>query len=200
MNRALSVSFVETRMADEINLGSATDSDLIWAASNGDRSAFGELYRRYARMVHGLVLARVPPDLAEDVVQDVFLRAMTRLPGLRDKHHFGGWIAKIARNHIIDLYRNKPKHLDVENEMEIAVPETTSSESEARAILAAINTLPDAYRETLILRLIEGMTGPEIAAKTGLAHGSVRVNLHRGMKMLRGLQNKASEKEEPRNV
>jgi RNA polymerase sigma-70 factor, ECF subfamily len=45
--------------------------------------------------------------------------------------------------------------------------------------------LPEAYRETLILRLVEGMTGPEIAARTGLSHGSVRVNLHRGMQQLR---------------
>ena len=46
-------------------------------------------------------------------------------------------------------------------------------------------SLPDAYRETLILRLVEGMTGPEIAARTGMTHGSVRVNLHRGMEQLR---------------
>ena len=52
-------------------------------------------------------------------------------------------------------------------------------------ILDAIRALPDAYRETLILRLVEGMTGPEIAARTGLTHGSVRVNLHRGMQQLR---------------
>jgi RNA polymerase sigma-70 factor, ECF subfamily len=45
--------------------------------------------------------------------------------------------------------------------------------------------LPEAYRETLMMRLVEGMTGPEIAARTGLTPDSVRVNLHRGMKLLR---------------
>jgi len=53
------------------------------------------------------------------------------------------------------------------------------------AVLAAIQRLPEAYRETLVLRLVEGMTGPEIAERTGLTPGSVRVNLHRGMQMLR---------------
>ena len=48
-----------------------------------------------------------------------------------------------------------------------------------------IRSLPEAYRETLVLRLVEGMTGPEIAERTGLTAASVRVNLHRGMKMLR---------------
>jgi RNA polymerase sigma-70 factor (ECF subfamily) len=53
------------------------------------------------------------------------------------------------------------------------------------ALLNAVRQLPEAYREPLILRFVEGMTGPEIAARTGLTHGSVRVNLHRGMQLLR---------------
>ena len=52
-------------------------------------------------------------------------------------------------------------------------------------MLATIRRLPEAYRETLVLRLVEGMTGPEIAERTGMQPGSVRVNLHRGMQMLR---------------
>src|SRR5437660_125282 len=58
-------------------------------------------------------------------------------------------------------------------------------EQEAAMTLAVLRTLPDTYRESLTLRLVEGMTGPEIAARMGLTHGSVRVNLHRGMQMLR---------------
>ena len=53
------------------------------------------------------------------------------------------------------------------------------------ATLETIRSLPEAYRETLVLRLVEGMTGPEIATRTGLTPASVRVNLHRGMRMLR---------------
>jgi len=52
-------------------------------------------------------------------------------------------------------------------------------------VLSEIRALPEAYRETLVLRLVEGLTGPEIAERTGLTHASVRVNLHRGMKQLR---------------
>src|SRR5207245_10914126 len=60
-----------------------------------------------------------------------------------------------------------------------------AAEQEAKAILAVIRALPESYREPLMLRLVEGMTGPEIAARTGLTHGSVRVNLYRGMQLLR---------------
>ena len=56
---------------------------------------------------------------------------------------------------------------------------------EAMAVLDAIRSLPEAYTETLVLRLVEGMTGAEIAERTGLTPASVRVNLHRGMKLLR---------------
>jgi RNA polymerase sigma-70 factor (ECF subfamily) len=70
---------------------------------------------------------------------------------------------------------------------QVSNPATRMDQSEAHQILQAIRSLPDAYRETLILRLVEGMTGPEIAARTGLTHGSVRVNLHRGMQQLREL-------------
>jgi RNA polymerase sigma-70 factor (ECF subfamily) len=57
--------------------------------------------------------------------------------------------------------------------------------SDGLLLLQIVRSLPEAYRETLILRFVEGMTGPEIAEKTGLKHGSVRVNLCRGMQMLR---------------
>src|SRR5260370_18611328 len=61
----------------------------------------------------------------------------------------------------------------------------SAAEEEAVIILGVVRGLPEAYREPLILRLVEGMTGPEIAARTGLTHGSVRVNLYRGMQLLR---------------
>ena len=51
--------------------------------------------------------------------------------------------------------------------------------------LRAIRCLPETYRETLIMRLVEGLTGPEIAERTGMTPDSVRVHLHRGIKLLR---------------
>ena len=165
------------------------DAELVRAAQSGDRAAFGELYARYARMVHGIFLARVPASAAEDLVQDVFLRAMPRLHSLRDASRFGGWLAAIARNRAVDFYRqHRPSEEfdDGEVEMNKGVnAEAHSADSEGAQILEAIRSLPESYRETLILRLVEGMTGPEIAARTGLTHGSVRVNLHRGMQQLR---------------
>jgi RNA polymerase sigma-70 factor, ECF subfamily len=167
-------------MQDELE---ADPRELIAAAQAGDRAAFGQLYRRYARMVHGIALARLRSEDADDVVQDVFIRALGELHTLRDAHAFGGWLMAIARHLIVDLLRRTPHWSEPGDEP--SMRERQHDRLEARRALDAIRALPDAYRETLMLRLVEGMTGPEIAGRTGLTPGSVRVNLHRGMKMLR---------------
>lgn len=153
---------------------------VVSAARAGDRAAFAELYRRFARAVHGVVLARVRYAEAADVVQDVFAIALERLPQLGEPAAFPGWLLAIARHRAIDHVRGgKP----VDELPELPVP--ASRAPEAAQVLAALRALPAAYQETLILRLVEGMSGPEIAEQTGLSPGSVRVNLHRGMKLLR---------------
>lgn len=165
----------------------ASDEALVRAAQGGDRTAFGALYQRYSRMVHGVLLARVPRLVAEDLLQDVFLQALPRLTSLREAAKFGGWLAAIARNRAIDYHR-QTRPAEEWNE---AVGETNGGQAGGEQVvdglflLEAVRSLPEAYRETLILRFVEGMTGPEIAEKTGLKHGSVRVNLYRGMQMLR---------------
>src|SRR5436189_3886529 len=161
----------------------AEDGQLVRAATAGDATAFTGLYERYGRMVHGLLLARVSRDEAEDLVQDVFLTAWRRLDTLRDPAAFGGWIAMIARNRAIDFHRRAPDHVQLPDGL--VARDETNALAEAGGILEIIRSLPEAYRETLVLRLVEGLTGPEIAARTGLTAASVRVNLHRGMKLLR---------------
>lgn len=147
----------------------------------GDHDAFERLYRLYAPMVHGILLARVPYDEVADLVQDVFLIAYRKIGTLRDGAAFGGWLAMIARNRSTDFHRQTRRGEELPDD----VPHHHPPEAEAAEILAVIRALPEAYREPLILRLVEGMTGEEIAGRTGMKHASVRVNLHRGMKMLR---------------
>ncbi len=167
----------------------SSDEELVCAAQAGDRAAFGYLYERYAGMVHGILLIRVPPVAVEDLVQDVFVQAMPRVAALREADHFGGWIAAIARNRAVDFFRESHSRTEPQNEP-ASHSGSAADRAEAHAVLEAIRSLPDSYREPLILRLVEGMTGPEIAARTGLTHGSVRVNLHRGMQQLRQALNR----------
>lgn len=157
------------------------EAGLVERICEGDGEAFNEFYRMFAPMVHGIVLARVPRDEADDIVQNVFVSAYKNLHAIRDRNAVGGWLAMIARNLSVEFYRNSKPTEELPEE----IRQTDARQTEAAEILAVIRSLPDAYRETLILRLVEGMTGAEIAEKTGLTAESVRVNLHRGMKLLR---------------
>jgi RNA polymerase sigma-70 factor, ECF subfamily len=156
-------------------------SETIRAAAAGDREAFGRLYRDYFRMVHAMLLGRVPRRDVDDLVQDVFLTAFTRLNTLRDPVAFGGWLATIARNRATDHLRQSHESIALPDDL----PGGDPIEAEAIAALDAVRRLPVAYRDTLLMRLVEGMSGDEIAARTGMTSGSVRVNLHRGMALLR---------------
>ena len=134
-------------------------------------------------MVHSILLGRLPAVDADDVTQNVFITAYTKLSALRDPGAFAGWIVRIARNAAED-YRRR---VDVVEELDTdyASRATQADAAEAAQALAAIRALPEAYRDTLMLRLVEGMSGAEIAERTGLTAGSFRVNLHRGMQLLR---------------
>ncbi len=159
----------------------STEAAWTRAAQAGDPAAFGHLYQRYTRMVHGILLAYVRYHEAEDLVQEVFLTALRRLDTLREAEAVGAWLATIARNVAHDQLRRRKPWVELLDRFR----HPDSGRLEALAVLAEIQKLPTAYRETLILRLIEGMTGPEIASRTGLTPDSVRVNLSRGMKLLR---------------
>jgi len=140
-------------------------------------------------MVHGVLLSKVPAGDVDDLVQDVFIRALRRLSTLRENANFGAWLVAITRNVAHDYHRRSvPAEPLPDSASDQEIPCRTSSASQdcrSEEVLNAIMSLAETYRETLILRLVEGMTGPEIAARTGMTHGSVRVNLCRGMEQLR---------------
>ena len=171
--------FTHTGMAPVENLRPLTD--LVERIRLGEDAAFADLYRKFAPLVHGVVLARVPYDEVQDIVQEVFVAAHKNISKLRETEKVGAWLASIARNLAVEYYRrNKPT-----DELTDDIRGVRDRRNEAAEVLTAIRALPEAYRETLILRLIEGMSGNEIAERTGMRPDSVRVNLHRGMEMLR---------------
>jgi RNA polymerase sigma-70 factor (ECF subfamily) len=96
----------------------------------------------------------VPPGDAEDLVQEVFLSAMKQLRGLRTAAAFRGWLGTIARHRAVDHFRR----VRATDGVDPAAPRAGAPD--AFLVLDGIRRLPEAYRETLILRLVEGMTGP----------------------------------------
>jgi RNA polymerase sigma-70 factor (ECF subfamily) len=138
------------RVSAEPVAGPDDERDLVVAAREGDRGAFGALYARHARLVHGVLLARVPRREVDDLVQDVFVQALRRLGALRDPAAFGPWLAAIARNRARDYHRRR----DDTDELPDDLPGPGPCPGDAASVLRLIRALPEAYRETLVLRLV----------------------------------------------
>ena len=166
---------------------------VVRAAALGDRSAWTRLYDRFAPVIHALLLLSMRREQAEDLTHDVFLRAMARLKDLRDPGAIGAWLCAIARNEAATWARGKGRmeqHLTkLAQQQSDAGPRTSPNAGapplDGEQVLDHVRKLPEAYRETLVLRMVCGLTGPQIAAATGMTEGSVRVNLFRGMALLR---------------
>lgn len=172
--------------------GLAQWTEQVSRAQRGDRDAFAVLYAAFARTVHAIVLGYVGAGAAEDVTQEVFSSVFTTIGRLREPAAFPAFLCTAARNAARDVLRQQRRAPRGEPVAELAArepsPLASAEQREAAAqVLAVIATLPETYRETLLLRLVAGLSGPEIAERTGLTHGSVRVNLTRGMAMLRPL-------------
>lgn len=164
--------------------GQEATAAMVAAARAGDGAALDRLFRRFAPVVHGVLLGYVQRADADDLTQDVFETAIARLRDLREDAAFPGWIVGIARHAALDAKRRRHPVAGAEPDT-LAAAGSIEARLDAERALRAVRALPEAYRDTLLLRLVEGLTGPEIAERTGLTPGSVRVNLHRGMALLR---------------
>lgn len=156
---------------------------LVHAAKGGDRVAFGHLYERFGRLVHAILLGAAPRDDVPDLLQEVFLRALRQLHTLREPAAFGGWIATLARNEARMHHRGARPAEELSDQ--VAGPTPSPDPTTMDDVLRALRALPERYREPLTLRLVEQMGGEEIASTLGLTHGTVRVYLHHGIKLLR---------------
>jgi RNA polymerase sigma-70 factor (ECF subfamily) len=173
----------------------ALDGLLAERARDGDQLAFRALYERFAPMVHAVLVAHAAAQDADDLMQEVFLAAWRGLHRLQRDEHVGAWLAVIARNRARRSHSRAPPATESLLD-EPADPRSGDARGAGEAresadtALALLAQLPEAYRETLAMRLVEGLSGPEIAEATGMTHGSVRVNLTRGMKLYKELLRK----------
>src|ERR1700704_4132691 len=115
----------------------------IRAVAAGDQDAFAGLYADYVRLVHAILLGRIPRRDVDDLVQEVFLAAYTRIRELRDPAAFGGWIATIARNRATADLRQAREQIELPDELAGGDPIGT----ETFAVLEIVRRLPEAYRD-----------------------------------------------------
>lgn len=168
------------------------DSELVELASQGDRVAFEKLYRRHRDRVYGLVWRLCGGDgaLAEDLLQEAFVRAWRKLDSFRGDSRFTTWLHRLSVNVALSDRRIKVKRLERETALEGTAERTATGEKDVYAgqrmdLEQAISKLPERARTVLVLFDIEGYSHAEIAEITGMAVGSSKAQLHRARKLVR---------------
>jgi RNA polymerase sigma factor (sigma-70 family) len=171
---------------------SATETRWVEKARDGDRLAFEQLYRSHCDRIFGLCWRMCGGDksLAEDMVQEAFIRAWNKLHLFKGESKFGTWLHRLTVNVVLSDRRIRVKRLQREREMSDAVERTLIGDRDVFAGLrkdleAAIAGLPERARTVLILYDIEGYQHNEIAELTGMAVGSSKAQLHRARKLVR---------------
>lgn len=171
---------------------SATELRWVELARSGDRFAFEKLYRIHCDRIYALCWRMCGGDtnLAEDMVQEAFVRAWNKLDLFRGDSKFSTWLHRLTVNVVLSDRRIRVKRLKREREMVDDIERTLVGERNVFAGLrsdleAAIARLPERARTVLVLYDVEGYQHAEIAEMTGMAVGSSKAQLHRARKLVR---------------
>jgi RNA polymerase sigma-70 factor (ECF subfamily) len=167
-------------------------TDLVLAAQGGDRSAFGELFRRFERSVFAIALRRLRDvDEAQELTQEVFIQAMTKLAQLRDPQCFGGWLKSITHRMAINRVVRRAPDYAVEPEsleascVELRTPLSLVIDRErCSQVRAGLDRLRDLDRETLEAFYVEGQSLNEMSAGFDAPLGTIKRRLHVARKRL----------------
>lgn len=169
-----------------------TDAELVRETLTGDRDAFGKLVDRHRRTVYALCLQRgFQPAEAEDVTQEVFIKAYKALPKLQSAEQFGRWIYGITAHVAADAARARKRRSDdvrLDQTAELADERDSYIGGEMlqdRAeVMRALSELPEDQRVVLTLRYLEGLSPKDIAERLGEPRGTVRSRLHHALAYL----------------
>lgn len=164
------------------------ETSLVRTAAAGDERAFERLYRRHVARIHTLVRRMAGEDAADDLTQDVFIRAWDKLPTFRAESAFGTWLHRLAVNVVLSRHRGGASErrwmLDDESGLGRA-PAISPHPGIAMDLEAAIARLPEGARQVFVLHDVEGWTHEEIAAEFGLVAGTSKSQLSRARAALR---------------
>lgn len=175
-------------------LSEAQIQELVAAAQDGGDEAFAQLYEHFFEPVYRYSAYRLPPELAEDVTADVFVKAWEKLHTYRlhKSVPFGAWLFRIARHKVIDTYRTRREATELddvhEDTDELNRAESRTQRGERiRIVRSALDQLPTRYREVLLLLYVSELPTSEVARVLHMTEGGVRILKLRALRKLEGL-------------
>lgn len=146
------------------------------------------IWKEYHDKLHGFILSRVSEKaVADDILQEVFTRILSRIDALKDCDKLQSWIYQITRNAIIDYYRFQKKMAELPTTLTAPDAEfnNTASEEIDACLLPMIKSLPDSYREAVMLSEIQDRTQEEVAKKQGISLSGAKSRVQRGRAMIK---------------
>ncbi len=169
------------------------DGSIIYDCLNGKPEAFGMLIDKYKEGIYAFVYSEIRNfQDAQDVTQEVFIQAYQDLRNLKRWESFSFWLYRIARRKCISWFRNRAKRvdhdfIDDQEQSKIDIPSLKSYQDDrlAESVQEALDTLPNIYREALILHYFGGMKSEEIAESLGISPTAIRMRLSRAREQLK---------------
>jgi RNA polymerase sigma-70 factor (ECF subfamily) len=145
------------------------------------------IWNEFAGKLGQFIRARVAdPATAEDILQDVFVKIQGRLDHLEDPAKLQGWLYLITRNAIIDHYRTRKQTTEVPETLLAEPPENdTELDGLKASFRRMIYSLPEPYRDALVLTEFEGLTQKELAERLGISLSGAKSRVQRGREQLR---------------
>jgi RNA polymerase sigma factor (sigma-70 family) len=168
------------------------ESGLVASAARGDCAAFEKLYQRHRDRIYGLLWRLCGGDaaLAEDLLQEAFIRAWQKLDSFRGDSQFGTWLHKLSANVALSDRRSRLRRMNRETVLDEAIERGATGAKDVYAgqrmdLEKAISRLPERARTVLVLYDIEGYSHAEVAEISGMAVGSSKAQLHRARNLVR---------------
>lgn len=166
-----------------------TEAAEVRRAAEGDHAAFERLYRTHIDRIYSLALRMTGEDLAEDLTQEVFIRAWGKLGSFRGDARFGTWLHRLAVNHILSrrasVRKREARNVFSAEVLERVIAPRRRASAEALDLETALATLPARAKEVFVLYDVEGFGHEEIADMTGVTVGTSKSQLHRARMLLR---------------
>ena len=161
----------------------------VQRAAGGDHSAFERLYRDHVGRIYALCVRMVDEQSAEDLTQEVFIRAWRKIDTFKGQSQFGTWLHRLAVNYVLSRRetqrRRESRHVGGDGLLSRVMAPTRRSSGHALDIESAIGHLPDRAREVFVLYDVEGYSHQEIADTLGVSVGTSKSQLHRARMLMR---------------
>lgn len=169
------------------------ESKIIENAKNGKRSAFGILYDYYQPKIYRFIYLKVnKKEDAEDLTHQVFLSAWTKIKEYEERGFpFSSWLYKIARNEVIDFYRQRKEQVSIDDIEPMLISSSNDSANkidlkiQIEKTKKAIQKLKQDYQDIIIMRFVDDLSVKEVAKVLQKSEGAVKIMQHRAIKALR---------------